>query len=364
MLFFYYVTTVNMTLNLTDSIMRSSLVLLTILIACASHTFAATPVKVMQAKQQDYSKPIHLSGVIEHKTSQQLAFKVPGFVDQISVQQGQSVEKGQLLASLDLEEINAEYQQAQANTVLAKNEWQRAKSLFDKNMLSQAQLDQSLAQYDVAKAVETKARFNLRHAQIKAPSNGIILKRLIEKNELLAAGSPAFVLADQNDGWIIKAAVSDKDFIRLRLHDPAELALTALPGQTLKAHISELPAMADQFQTYTIELKVDAEDSTSLHQGLVSYITITPQQTQKLILLPSSAMVRAKRTATERANAQYSQIDIFVVNAQQQAELRSVNLQAIVGDKLLISDGLNDGETVVISGANYLSHLQDVEIQE
>lgn len=339
--------------------MRALSLLLVVLFS--SHSLAAPLVKTVTAKQQMYAKPIHISGIIEHKTLNRLAFKIPGFIEAIHVQQGEAIKKGQLLASLDLEEIQAELQQAQANTILAKNEFERAQRLFKQNMLSQAQLDQAQAQMDVAKAIERKAQFNLRHAQIKAPADGVILHRLIEKNEMLAAGSPAFIVSTQQDGWIIKATVADKDFMRLSLGDPASVYISALGNDSIPAKISELPASAGPFQTYTIELSIEQSNKQLVH-GLVGQINIQLQQKESVILLPSSAMVRATRPQNNQAL--YSEIDIFVLNSKQQAELRKVVISTIDGEQLVVIKGLEQGEQVITAGSAYLTHLQDVTVQD
>lgn len=331
----------------------------TILATLSTQSLADALVKTVTAKQQLYAKPIHVSGIIEHKTQQKLAFKIPGFVDQIYVKQGDRIHQGQLLASLDLEEIQAELQQAKANTVLAKNELNRAQRLFEKNTISKAQLDQAQAQLDIANAVERKAQFNLRHAEIKAPADGVILQRFIEQNELLAAGSPAFLVSNQDDGWIIKTTLADKDFLRLNLDDTASVHIPALAEQDTQAKVSELAASAGLFQTYTVELSL-IEPNSQLVDGLVSHITISPQAKETRILLPSSAMVRATRP--QDSKALYSEIDIFVLNSQQQAELRKVLISGIDGDQLVVTQGLNAGEKVITLGAAYLTHLQKVKV--
>lgn len=331
-----------------------------LVILLSAHSLATPTVKIVTAQQQMYAKPISISGIIEHKTQQKLAFKIPGFVSDIYVQQGESIKKGQLLASLDLEEIQADLQQAKANAVLANNDLKRAQRLFDNNTISQAQWDQAQAQLDIAQAAENKAQFNLRHAEIKAPADGIVLKRLIENNEMVAAGNPAFLVSNQEDGWIIKASVADKDFTRLSLGDTASVHIPAITKQDLQAQVSELPASADIFQTYRVELAIN-QPHGKLVDGLISHISIIPQQKEAVILLPSSAMVRATRPQNNRAL--YSEVDIFVLNEQQQAELRKVLISGIDDNKLVVIKGLNQGEKVITLGAAYLTHLQAVKVE-
>lgn len=323
---------------------------------------AAVAVKVATAKQVEYAKPVQLSGVIQNKTQQKLAFKIPGLIQHIAVNEGQVVKQGDILASLDLQEIQADVSQAKANVVLAQNDFQRAQTLQQKNMLSDSQLDYAKAQLQVAQAAQSKAEFNLRHAQIIAPHDGTILKRFVEQHEMVAAGTPAFLLSNHQDGWVFNSAVADQDFVSLQLNDRVEIRLSALPDLTLSAQVSQLAATADHWQTYAIELQV--QQNNKLLQGLVGHAVITPSKTQSRVLIPVTALVRSHRSQTVRAQAQHSELDIFVLGTNATAQLRKVALDTIDGEFLVISQGLSDGEKVITQGASLLRDGQRVQVQE
>src|SRR5690554_6999074 len=73
-------------------------------------------VEVSIAHWQDYSKPVRISGTLENKSEQNLAFKVSGLVKKVKANEGQWVKKGQVLAALDLEEINAQVSRSEEHT--------------------------------------------------------------------------------------------------------------------------------------------------------------------------------------------------------------------------------------------------------
>ena len=313
------------------------------------------PVEVVAVSWQDYARPVRFSGVLENKSEQNLAFKISGLVRRVLVNEGQWVKEGQLLAALDLEEIDAQVAKAESVLANAERNLGRFQSLQGSDALSVEQLQTAGTQVDVARSDLTVARFNQRHAVIRAPADGRILKRVIENNEMVAPGTPAFLFAPRQSGWVLRGGVSDRDIVRLSLDDRADVQLDAYSGRRFQARISELAARADQSQTFGVELRVQDEAGQPLLAGFVGHATITPAHTRKAVLLPPGAMVRAYRSEQARQLGMQSEVEVFVVNPQQQAELRRLPLLAIESGQLVITGGLNEGEQVVVAGAAYLS---------
>lgn len=321
------------------------------------------PVEVVNVQWQDYARPVRISGLLENKSEQNLAFKVSGLVHSIHANEGQWVKQGQVLARLDLEEIDA--QVAKAQSVLANSErnLERFQSLQGSNALSIEQLQQAETQTEVARSDLTVAKFNQRHAVIRAPADGRVLKRFIENNEMVAPGTPAFLFAPKKSGWVMRVGVTDRDRVRLELQDPAVVTLDAYAGVEYQAEVSELAARADATQTFGLELQVQEDSQHPLLAGFVGYAEIMPQKTQSIILLPAAAMVRAYRSETARKAGYASEIDLYVVDEQARAQLRKVPLLAIEQNHLVVAGGLEDGEQVVVTGAAFLSSGRAVSVQ-
>lgn len=322
---------------------------------------APLPVEVVTVQWQDYARPVRVSGVLENKSEQNLAFKISGLVNSISANEGQWVKQGQVLAQLDLEEINA--QVAKAQSVLANSERNlgRFKSLQGSDALSIDQLQQAETQADVAQSDLTVARFNQRHAVIRAPADGRVLKRFIENNEMVAPGTPAFIFAPKKSGWVMRVGVTDRERVRLDLADQATVTLDAYSGVQYQATVTELAARADATQTFGLELQVQEDSKHPLLAGFVGYAEITPKQTRRVVLLPAGAMVRAHRSEEARRSGFAAEIDVFVLQNDNQVELRKVPLLAVEQNHLVVMAGLEDGEQVVVTGAAYLSPGRIVE---
>ena len=131
----------------------------------------AVPVEVVSAHYAEYAKAIRISGLLENKSEQSLGFKVPGLVSHVYVDEGQFVKKGQLLASLDLEEIDAEVAKAKSVLANAQRNLERFQSLQGQNALSMDQLQSAQTRMEIAQSDLTVATFNRRYAVIKAPTS-------------------------------------------------------------------------------------------------------------------------------------------------------------------------------------------------
>lgn len=334
----------------------------------------ALPVETVSVQWQEYARPLRISGVLENKSEQNLAFKINGLVRRVAVDEGQWVKAGQVLAALDLEEIDAQVAKAESVLANAERNLARFQSLQGLDALSVEQLQSAETQVDVARSDLTVARFNQRHAVIRAPADGRVLKRSVEANEMVSNGKPVFLFAARTSGWVLRAGVTDKDIVRLRLQDHAEVTFDAYPGEIFQAELSELAGRADASQTFEIELRVSAKPEQPLLAGFVGHAVIMPAQTRPAVLLPVGAMVRTynKQPAAQSAHqgghqGARAEVEVFVVqnnDGEYQAQLRRLPLLALDHDQLVITGGLQDGEQVVVAGASYLSHGRVVMLPE
>ncbi|WP_416306797.1 efflux RND transporter periplasmic adaptor subunit [Neptunicella sp. SCSIO 80796] len=314
--------------------------------------FSAPVVKSAEVQYQDYAKSILISGKLANKAEQKLSFKISGLVASIQVEEGQQVKAGQLLARLDEAEINAQVEQAQSVYNNAKSNLARLNSLYKDSVISQEQLNNMQTQLQVAQADLQIAQFNQKHAEIRANSDGWVLQRNIEINELVTPNQPAFIISNAQKGWILRAGVTDKDIVRIEQDNQVDISIDAYPGQIIRGHVNEIAAAANASSgLFEVEVQLD-KPALKLYSGFVAQGEIYSGQTQSLAFLPIESIVSANgRTA-----------QVFVIDHKQAVEQRNVELAFIKQDKVAILSGVNDGEQVVSIGAAYLRDGMSVEL--
>jgi RND family efflux transporter MFP subunit len=310
-------------------------------------------VRTSPVEQKEMSQNVRTHGRISSKEEIKLSFKINGIIRNIYVDEGESVKKGQLLAQLDLSEIESQVEQARSSLEKLQRDLKRAEDLHKDKAVTLEQLQNIQTAHQLAQSQLEVAEFNLRYAKIHAPSRGRILRRLMEENEMVSAGMPIFFFASTERDWIVRGGVSDRDLVRLRLNDPAVLEFDAYPGETFEAYVSEVAELSDPMTgTYEVELKVNARDK-KLVSGFVAKVDISPSQKEMYSIIPIEALVEADGR----------QGFVFTVDeSTNQAKKIPMTIGFLFDDKVAVSSGLADIPFVVTEGAPYLIEGTRVEI--
>lgn len=301
------------------------------------------PVSVMPVHFEASAKKVVASGSIRPISEQMLAFKTSGIIDKVWVKEGQTVKKGDLLASLLLEEIDA--QVAKANAVLddASRQLERITELKGRQLASDERGRQAQTAVQIATSDLAIAKFNRQYAVIRAPADGRVLTRHIENHELIQAGQKAFVFADLKQGWSVRLSVADVDVVKLKLKDPASIQMDAYPGQVFSGYIREIAGRSDA-RSQTFEVDVLLNEAPRLYSGLIAHTQITPSFTQSLAKVPMTSLIEANGTHAR----------IYVLDEQGKAVLQNINIAYLNGAYAMVSAGVEEGEKIVVQGGPFI----------
>ena len=335
-------------------------------------------VEARAAELIDYQQTVFATGPLAAAEEAKLSFKTGGIIAQVYVREGQKVRKGQLLAKLELDEIEAQSQQADlgeeqaAITLdnarlalqLAERDYRNVSGLYADSVATLEQLENVEVQLNNAKnqlaaaekglafrqrGVEV-AQFNLKYSSIVAPADGIILRKFAEVNELVGPGSPIFMFGSRREAQVVRVAVTDKDIIHLNLGDPAKVKFDAYPGIDFEGNVRELAGAADPFTgTYQVEVEIAPQQRT-LVNGFVGSVTIYTQQNVPLVSIPVNGLLKADGEDGE-----------VMLIEEGQARIRPINIHHIEGEDLLLRAGLEPGEMVITAGASYLEEGDSVQ---
>jgi len=310
-------------------------------------------VKTTAVEQKVISLPIHTSGKLSSKAEMKLSFKIGGIIENISTEEGQRVEKGQLLAALDQSEIKAHVNQARSSFKKAKRDLERVKKLYADSVATLEQLQDATTGFEIVKSNKNVAEFNLQHSAISAPADGKILKRFAEKNELINAGMPVFIFGTAGREWIVRVGVTDRDVIRLRLNDPAFIVFDAYPDISFRAHVSEIAETSDPATgTFEVELKVN-QGNYKLISGFVAKVDIIPSEKLHSFVIPIEALIEGE------ANGGF----VYTLEpGNHKVKKIAVKVGPIFDEQVAITSGLDNVLKVVTEGAPYLSDGCEVQL--
>ena len=299
----------------------------------------AEKVKVRTTKviEKEMSIPVHCSGKLASKEESKMSFKTGGIISGIFVDEGQTVKKGQVLAKLNLSEIQAQVNQARLGLDKAERDFRRANNLYNDSVVTLEQLQNATTALDIAKSNVEIAEFNLQFSTIKAHSNGKILKRIAEENEIVGPGSPVFLFASTDNDWVVRVNITDKDIFSLRLKDNAEIKFDAYPDKILSATVTEIGNSADPYTgTYEVELTLKSTN-TKFASGLIASVDIFPLQKEKFMIVSVNALIEGNETEGY----------IYQVINKNQVKKLKIKIHKISDEDLIIKSGVKPGAEII-----------------
>lgn len=294
-----------------------------------------------------YTPTLSYSGSMASVSEQRLSFKVSGIISRIYVKEGDQVRRGQLLATLDLTEINAQVQQASQQADKARRDAGRMNNLYKDTVATLEQYQNAQTQLDVAEQNVRIVRFNQQYAQIRATEDGTVLQKIMNEGELANAGAPVFQLSGTaGTGWVIRIGVPDRDWAVLQKGNEATVSLDAYPGQTFRGVVSSIASGADPVSgTYEIEVKV-FPNGARFASGLFANVQVQPSSNQRIMMIPIEAL----------AEGDGKKGFVYTVNQDGRSVTRhAVSIAFLEKNRVAINGGLDSVQRVITEGAGYLS---------
>jgi multidrug efflux system membrane fusion protein len=309
-------------------------------------------VRVTGLITESVSIPVHTTGVLFTSEEMKLSFKTGGIVAKIFVREGDKVRKGDLLASLNLLEINASVEQAKISYDKAVRDYIRAENLLKEGATTLEKKQNAETAMNIAKNSLEIAQFNLQHSRIDAPDNGIIMKQFVKENELVSSGYPVFLFGYSGKYWKVEAGLPDRDIIKISPGDSAVVRFDAYPGVRFSAIVDQVGEMSDPY-TGTYEAELTLKDAGyRLVSGFVASADIYPSVKKSFTMVPVGSIVEADGLHGY----------IYIVNSEMKARKIYVEITVITGNRAAVT-GIPAGIYEVVSeGAAYLRDGDEVEI--
>ena len=306
-------------------------------------------------EQRELAEPLRTFGRLAAPREIKLSFKIGGIIEEILVSEGQRVQKGQVLARLNLSEIGSQVQQARSVFDKAQRVFKRVDNLYQEKAATLEQHQNVQTALQVAQAQLDMAEFNLRYAEIRAPTNGKILKKLMEENEMTGPGIPLFFFASTERGWIVRAGVSDRDLVRIRINDPSTIRFDPYPDTIFEGRVAEIVEAADPWTgTFEVEVSIDAQGKR-LVSGFVAEVDIFPSSKTSYAVIPVDALVEADK------NRGY----VYTVDEETKTAKRiPVIVGFLFGESVAVESGLEEIEKVVTVGVPYLTDGIEVRVSK
>jgi membrane fusion protein (multidrug efflux system) len=276
-----------------------------------------------------------------------LSAEVAGNVDSLKVELGQRVRKGQVLARIDTRALRQQLAEAEALFGQAQDRFERAEKLFEKRSITKEQHIDAVAGRDVAEARLASAQLRLEKSEVKAPWTGHVSAKRVEVGDYAGPGQPLIELVAM-DRLKVKAPASAADVPYLKVGVPVVVRVDVYPGEIFEGEVVRMGAELDP-STRTLEVVAEIEnDDLRLRPGLFGRMELERRVLSDALLVPLTSVVDFERRKV-----------VYVVN-EDVAELREVTLGPVVGQRVLITEGLNAGDRYVVTGQQGVADGQRV----
>lgn len=307
----------------------------------AKDTTPAIPVETATAQRAEVAATYSGTTTLEAAEEATVVAKVGGTVAQIYAEEGRQVRAGDALAQLDDTELRYDAEEAEANYEKKQQEFTRSQALYDRHLISTDAFDSVKYDLAVLKATYDIAKLNLDRTRIRSPIDGVVAKRLIKVGNTLTPNQAVYVVTDFNP-LLAVLYVPENALARIRPGQPATLSADALGGQSFMGRVARLAPVVDpQTGTFKVTVEVNRAER-GLAPGMFSRVNITYDVHKDALTVPRAAII------TEDGESA-----VYVVSGGT-AHRVPVSLGYADGDKVEITRGLKNGDSVVTLGQNSL----------
>ncbi len=287
--------------------------------------------------------------------------KVPGYLQTLKVDIGDTVTQGQLLAEIEVPEMLAERPKYQAQVEAAELDYRRIGDARKQSpdLVMPQTVDNAKAKYNVAKADLERLETMLGYANITAPFSGVITRRWVDPGAFIPAATSSsaardaavLTLADSSTVRVqVAVPESEAPFIKNGL--PAQVTADELPGRVFDGTVTRYAhALDDATKTVLTEVDIPNPDGVLL-PGMFASVKLVLERKSDALLVPAEALVIGK-----------NQMSVFTV-ANGKARKVAVKTGFNDGISAEIVAGLQAGEPVVVAGQQMLSDGQPVNAVE
>ena len=307
----------------------------------------AVPVEVATTQRAEMAALYTGTAPIEADRRALVMPKVTGEIRAVLADEGQRVKAGQVLARLDGDQLRLEVALNEATMRKLERDYNRNLELQQKGLVSATAIDNLKYELEAAKASWELARLQLSYTEIRSPIAGTVTQRLdlVKVGNTVtpvggvieSADSSLFVVEDL-DTLMLRVNVPERELSKLSVGQPAELAFDAVPGRVFRGEIALIsPSIDPATATFAVRIRVTETDGL-LRPGMFARVAIVYERKPDALQIPRTALLDTD-----------GQPKVFVVKDGKAAE-RAVKLGLSNGGWIEVTEGLTDGEQVVVVG--------------
>lgn len=298
-------------------------------------------------QKQDFKRYTQVQASVLSEDQVYVSSETGGRILSVRVKEGQSVKKGQLVATVDLKSLSDQKAELETSLSLAKDVYDRQKRLWDKNIGSEIQYLQAKNNYDRLQKSMTTLETQIAKANLYAPITGIVDKEFLKAGEIAGPGAPILQLFNPNK-LKVSADVPESYLSSINKGDKVEINFPALGTQITKT-ISLLGRTIDpNNRTFKVEVTSTSEGGT-LKPNLLAELKFNDYTKKDAIIVPLEIVQE------EVSGRKY----VFTAGKKEGKDV-AIKSYVTIGEgyegNIVIEEGLNAGDQIIIDGARSVAN--------
>ena len=298
---------------------------------------APIPVEISKPIRGDILAVYSGTAPIEAFAEADVIAKVEGEIREVLVEEGDTVEKGQVLARLDGDRLRLELSESRARLNKMQRDFERNMELREKGLLSEGDFEKIRYDLEALQAAFNLASLELDYTQIRAPIPGVVSERYIKLGNTIRVGEPMFRVTSF-DPLVAYMHIPEREFRQISAGQPVAIDIDALAGDDFFAAVTRVSPVVDP-STGTFKITIEIRDETNrIKPGMFGRMSIVYDKHENVLQVPRSAVIEDMGTET-----------VFVVE-EEKAVRRIVQTGYGASGMIEITDGLADADDVVTVG--------------
>ncbi len=283
------------------------------------------------------------TAILEADKAATITTKTSGIILDLLVEEGDFVQKDDVLLVLESDEQELSLKSAKANYDKSLNNYQRAQQLISKGLTNKEQLDNLKYETESLKSALEQARMNLSFTQVKAPFDGVVVKRMVKIGNLIQNATPVYEIIDF-DSLQAKIDVPEHQWSIMKPGLPVDFQFDAIPGEKIKGEVIRVSPIIDANSgTFQVTVAVDNSEM-KLRPGLFAKANIIFDEKQDVVLVDKDAIIREDELSF-----------VYVIAEENKINKVQVELGYEMQDSFEIKSGLVAKQKVVTTGKNNLT---------
>ncbi len=308
-------------------------------------------VEVSKVVKGDMERTLKYSSAVSFEKGAQVLARASGEVVKLYVEEGDKVQKGEIMARLDDDAEQAALEDAELELEKQKKEFDITKRLFEAGLVSEKEYNDANYLLDKAHVRVKRARESLENRLIVAPISGVVAEREVRLGDTVSMGQKLFSVIDYNS-LILPLSVPEKEIKFLKEGQIVMLQSPNYESLKLRGEVYKIAPIVDR-STGTVEVKVKIPPDDRIRPGMFMEAEVIVEQIKDGLLVP-------KKAFSSVGDIKQS---LFVVR---KGIVKEIPVQIVIqGEQFVLVEGdLNEGDLVVISGAGAIRDGIEVEYTE